>query len=348
MLRKQLEIIGVPLWPAWSPQCAVPLVAPPLPGQAPLLRIFCEVSDGGSDQMKCRRIIKCEIAAEPTTLFLDINCMMHNMQLDYKVGLLLIDEWLLANAKDFTYFGTVAKVALLWRDSCRRVFVVWKVMFGSVSAVRHALRLVPRAVAGRWGSLSTVEEHFVAAGRGNLVPVLNAVLTSKKDIAAAVREDANAAALAPGDVDEIAVEEVHAYKTKMGRWRKQALAGINDSAFWIVLLIARQVHCFADHFLSFLKKRRSPETLDKHGECISELVCGRADSFALEAETILDHDWTACIIDAGDIEISELWVLILNLTLCQAAAFDRRVRKPLSRHSACIICHLLPSRAIAS
>jgi hypothetical protein len=40
--------------------------------------------------------------------------------------------------------------------------------------------------------------------------------------------------------------------------------------------------------------------------------------------------------------------LILNLTLCQAAAFDRRVRKPLSRHSACIICHLLPSRAIAS
>jgi hypothetical protein len=143
MVHKQMKVMGVPGFDESVPENAI--------------RIYSVTTDGGSDQIKCRRITKVKVMPLPRTLYFECNCMMHNIHLDYKGGLKIIDVWLSKSRPLLKYYGSVCKLTILWRETCRSVFVTWRRLFGSEAAVQHALHLVPRCVAGRWGSLSSVE-----------------------------------------------------------------------------------------------------------------------------------------------------------------------------------------------
>lgn len=141
------------------------------------IRIYAYTSDGGSDQTKYKKLCGALVEDHPLVLFLSYSCQMHCCQLIVKTGLNVIDTWFKNHVDSevgthFKYFATLAKICATWRDSSRAVFRVWSAKYGDISAFLNCRRLIPRCVAGRWGSIAEVETFL--AGR-QISQVINVV-----------------------------------------------------------------------------------------------------------------------------------------------------------------------------
>ena len=152
MLRKQLQGLGVPVWERKLAAEQQGQAAPTGPDAAPLaspLRLWLITSDGGSDQMKFRRVMKLETETNGSAIVVDATCVLHSGALVFRSGLVLIDNWLQRVGAPFKYYSSLAKLMHIWRDNARQVFLSWLARFGAVEAVRHAKRMPPRCIAGR-------------------------------------------------------------------------------------------------------------------------------------------------------------------------------------------------------
>ena len=106
MLRKQLQGLGVPVWErklAEEQQCQA---APTGPGAAPLaspLRLWLITSDGVSDQMKFRRVMKLETKTNVSAIVVDATWVLHSGALVFRSGLVLVYNWLQRVGAPFKY-----------------------------------------------------------------------------------------------------------------------------------------------------------------------------------------------------------------------------------------------------
>eukprot|EP00969_Alexandrium_andersonii_P346622 15324642-Alexandrium_andersonii.AAC.1 len=80
--------------------------------------MFLITSDGGSDQCRCRKLIKAETQYCLRTLVFDISCFQHGCALVVKGNLLLIDRWLfwvrqLCNLSEASFRGYYSAMAKL-------------------------------------------------------------------------------------------------------------------------------------------------------------------------------------------------------------------------------------------
>ena len=247
MLRKQLQGLGVPVWErklAEEQQCQA---APTGPGAAPLaspLRLWLITSDGVSDQMKFRRVMKLETKTNVSAIVVDATWVRHSGALVFRSGLVLIDNWLQRVGAPFKYYSSLAKLMHIWRDNARQVFLSWLARFGAVEAVRHAKRMPPRCIAGRWGSISVVENLLLEAGQDQVQSVFPAFfghricsplsarrLALEDGAPSAALEDPPAGnpelaqqqvAAMPNNPDDIAIEATAAHRLRMGRWKAEA------------------------------------------------------------------------------------------------------------------------------
>jgi hypothetical protein len=294
-----------------------------------VLHMYLYTSDRGSDQGLLRKIMKLECHNDPSVLVVDFDCLMHQAQLAIKDGLVLIDRHLDRAACEFKYFSSIAKIINCWRESARSVFVQWINAHGNVSALACARKVPPRAVSGRWGSMSSAESFLLAAGGDLIVPVLTAVLT--KTIAKSVKpiHDDNSAA-ATNDPDELRVEEQQAYSAKMGRWRRDVLQTIACRFFWAIVASVHFCREPYDHFLRWLQVPLDQEARLEHGGHLAQLQAHKAQAITDEfVERFQPCEVFDNICDQAGDHRQMCLAMSLELLLNHFSQFHRRVSKPL-------------------
>lgn len=345
MLLKQLESLKCPTWQAATAESA----AAPAPGSAaqPLgpLRVFLATSDGGPDQMKCRRLMKYEAAPDPRLFFIDVSCVMHGNHLIYKDGLVRIDSWLAKCKAKFRYFSSLAKITHVWRDLARLVFENWTSNYSAQDAMLHARTLVPKCIAGRWGSISATELRLLSATEPKVLGTLGQILQGNFETQPAelAVEDAGGAGAGPSApqqaqqlcLDENTIQEQEQYRLKMGRWRRDVAAVVKEPLFWTVMRIARVCHMPLDHMLAFSSTAIEPDALAESGGHVAQLVCGKARAILDEFEQILfETDWGAACPDVLSVPRHEVFALAVDLNMNHLAGFRRRIVAPCERRAA--------------
>eukprot|EP00959_Pyramimonas_sp_CCMP1952_P120761 2524839-Pyramimonas_sp.AAC.1 len=137
-------------------------------------------SDQGPDQVRLRKVVQAACMSSLSEIFIDMNCLFHQIQLVVKTHLVTIDKWLdeyQALAGFTGYFATIAKVQHCRRDSAQDMFDAWVDKYAEASAVKHAKRLPPKCISGRWNSIEDCEVDLGTIGKDLLAPLLIGVLS---------------------------------------------------------------------------------------------------------------------------------------------------------------------------
>jgi hypothetical protein len=267
------------------------------------IRIIFYVSDAGPDQIGYRKMLSAAVASFSDTLFVSLHCMAHQCQLIVRSGLVAVDVWL-DGLTDWTYFASLAKISQVMRDRAKAIHAAWLKLHGPVEAQEYGTKLTPKCIAGRWGSISATETDLLRAGP-RLGAVLRFALTgcvetgsagdaaavappldgprrgrkrkATSSVAPPLQDDAGArgtgqsqAIVGRGQIEDPQVAEMEAYKLKMGRWRKAALAVSSDPVFWMVVDILHRSHCQLDWMFNSLKV-----TVEGDDSQLFQLACGK-------------------------------------------------------------------------
>ena len=109
-----------------------------------------------------------------------------------------------------------------------------------MSGLKHAKKLWPKVVGGRWNSCSEALSRMKQVeGQSVLQPVLQAILASKASQATSEKRDAGQREGAENErsrscVDEISYEETKHFQDKMGRWRRRTQECVEDALWWVI------------------------------------------------------------------------------------------------------------------
>eukprot|EP00959_Pyramimonas_sp_CCMP1952_P474813 9503859-Pyramimonas_sp.AAC.1 len=187
------------------------------------LRCFAWASDRGSDQAKADRLISDDIARQLFTLTFRAWCLRHQLHLCVKRHLEFMD--------DIKHFSNCAKICNLWRSSgvARRVYDGFVGVAGKHVADHVAKTLPPRALRGRWSSISKLELFIRRCGREHLPRAIEFALKKISNN----KQSSRGPLLAESDDDT-----PEAYQRKLGRWRQDVLAAVASDEFWLGLEIA--------------------------------------------------------------------------------------------------------------
>jgi hypothetical protein len=320
MIRKQIAGLGCVPWDIVDPDTAPPLENQL--GELPTdigIRLWLLTTDGGPDQVKCRRIIKHETMMSPTDVVFDLNCLLHNVHLIMRSGLAIADAFA-ANARaPFKYYSALAKLMHLWREKARAVFLAWQRLHGGSAAVKHARRVPPKCLSGRWGSVAVVEQFIVSAGREQIKSVMLdvlGVLDALKDDHVAMEAMERSSA-----IDDPQLEETAAHRSRLGRWKSDTVKTLEDGLFWAMVSILSCSHPPLQHHLHFVQK------FECQRDALGRFVCGKARSILSDLETCFaDTSWLSdSIVDEIPLfQMSALIDLHVSITLHHAAAYFRR------------------------
>jgi hypothetical protein len=125
------------------------------------IRSFTYISDGGSDQMKYKKILSACFKAHPLMFIILIACLMHAQQLIVSGSLKTVDRYCKRSARCWpSFFSAIAKLIHLWRDNANQFDQQWLDQF-HVPAER---KLVAKCIAGRWGSIITTLTDIINRG----------------------------------------------------------------------------------------------------------------------------------------------------------------------------------------
>ena len=141
--------------------------------------IFCQTTDRGSNEL-CARGINNDIynSLAPQVLYFDLNCVEHATHLCCLGGLAQVDVYLTKRSKQEgitqgawgnKYFAACATLANVLRDVGQPLFKNWAHLFGAADALRHAKKLFPKCISGRWGSIHDFETRCLDAGAQKFV-----------------------------------------------------------------------------------------------------------------------------------------------------------------------------------
>jgi hypothetical protein len=146
--------------------------------QPTIVRSYIYTADGGSDQIGYKKVCNKFLEKCRYVLFIAVPCYMHANQLVVKGGLSVIDKWAKDNGKTWGYFSSLAKLCHIWRDAARLIYLTWVQFHGAESGWSNARVLIPKCVAGRWGSIADTEKRLQEVGHDLLKQVLTHVLCS--------------------------------------------------------------------------------------------------------------------------------------------------------------------------
>ena len=337
MVAKQLENLGCP---SWTTDINEELDPSSLATTSPLtLRIFAYVSDQGSDQARLRKVMAVDTSRQPLTLYIDMDCAMHNCHLIEKGSNYLIDARLGALNKKFKLFNTLAKVCNLWRDSVRAIFAQWASLHGSEAACRHAGILPPRCLSGRWGSAFGMKAILNQAGQDQVSSVFHSVF-DRKSGRPKKQEDDN-----EEPIIDLCVDAQRAYQVQSSRWAREAVNALDDAVFWIASQLSERCGgplSGPGGLLRFLEHQFTAEEMVKGGSHLLRLVTKEADALSEKYVALLAGDavWLQELLTLAalqtastpilEADLLEFWVA---LTLYHASSLHRRLVQPTKRCS---------------
>ena len=222
--------------------------------------------------------------------------------------------------------SALAKLTNLWREHSRAIFrsasahpspeinLAW--------ALANAKSVVPQCIAGRWGSVTAVEDRILAAGVPQLRMVMVGVLDKKA-------KATPGAAGADSGLDAVQIEQQQAYRVRLGRWAKETLDTLADPTFELVLKISRIAHEPHVHFTRVCNTAQSQAQQDANGGgIIVQLATGKATEILTEYSQAYENSAWAQLVDDDSSSLAAL------LVLHQASDFYRRICEPLAQYFA--------------
>lgn len=133
---------------------------PPFPrtGAIPsnYIHVWALCTDNGPDQASFRNSLKTELASQPgykNQLMFDCPCLKHQLHLLTADMLRIISKFLSSCGKEFSYFGSLAKICHTWRAHGPKLSKVWRHIVPNAYSFTACCAVPPLAVAGRWGSI---------------------------------------------------------------------------------------------------------------------------------------------------------------------------------------------------
>ena len=129
MIRKQCRSTGMPLWEGILKKVHTPptpaeaqqrftlvedlrrQAAAVHPDQKIALTTFLQITDAGSDQSLCRKLISEELRHALLVLHISSNCPAHQNHLGFKASLKMSEACLKLLSCDLGYFSSLAKIA---------------------------------------------------------------------------------------------------------------------------------------------------------------------------------------------------------------------------------------------
>eukprot|EP00973_Karenia_brevis_P094131 12420957-Karenia_brevis.AAC.3 len=108
----------------------------------------------------------------------------------------------------------------VWRETSFQVYRIWSDIHIQ-SAQKYAKTVPPKCLAGRWGSTNQCSAFVHLAGRHFIEQVFGRLLHRGSHSAAG---DGEELVLHDGDLDCLRLEEQHAHRVRMGKWRRDVLS----------------------------------------------------------------------------------------------------------------------------
>ena len=289
----------------------------------PTVTVWCNTTDRGPDCVGARTM--CETESGPYDLFFGNDCGKHAGHIIQKGVLVLADQILKKNSKEYKYYVTLCKLIHLWRDDAAKVHNAFVELFGAEEGNKWAKHLPPTCVAARWGSVECIEIRLDDAGVEKVVKVILHVLKVDADKKKKKKSNKNT-------LDDISLEETQFYSDKMGRWKRDVANSIVDQLWQKMVTASRMLRETTSHFMSSLSVVYTEDELDEYGGALARLIDGKAEECAREYSRSMTHPkWGILCIDVPDADAEELRSYCAQAILRQASAFDWRILAKLQR-----------------
>jgi len=333
-----------------APAALIPLPPPAAPSEAPTLRetvnmhieVWPITTDAGSDIAAAKSRMEQEIENNNFKWDFDSDCLLHQYHLEYRDSLKHMDTVVMPTLapKDddsgqsrLPFYSTMAKIMHLWRELARKLFGLWVVVFGVVSAMA-AKQVPPQPITGRWGRAGACMKFLMAKPREQAIYVF----------CEGVKPTKQGAAKAPlhksfDDVDGFRADEHLQHSAKMGRWATDASYGIRDPRWWLGLTIQSRVSERLDRLLFTVQKANGKAAETGVGS-MAVLVWEKGDAIREGIAQLLPASaWQDVIEEAGKIDPTKsagpeltphmMRSLILRHVLHVLGGYDSRITRRL-------------------
>ena len=233
--------------------------------------------------------------------------------------------------------GPLGSIASVWREKARAIY--WALVPLDTEAAKIASHLPPRALIGRWGSISEVEKYVFTGDEHSVRKALGQVASGGK--VAGDKGKQRKRKQQGNDIDAAVAEFQEEYAVKMSIACQHVVSSTETDFMWILGRISRTSRAPLDHFYNWLKKKNGQfhesalggiEAAMPQSEiaAVAELVCFKAEEIQGEFEKLLRPErWGDVLGRADSIERQRLYVMaIFTIVLRNACVFDFRVVKP--------------------
>jgi hypothetical protein len=294
-------------------------------------------------------------------IVIDVSCLHHSNALIAKTVLLRADACLRRMGSTFKYYSSLAMLVHLVRDLSRNIFCEAQRRHGDEVAIASFRRLLPKCIAGRWGSVMNVQDEIIRRGLPEMLPsILKDILENViahdgfRDEPAPVplpappaprRAGAGAAAAAAdaapaaavgivATIDEIRVEETAQHKLKLGRWRRLVLAAIQDRVFWTMVPLMQRAMQPLQHHMAFVQQRAADDlAFFENGSPLSRLITGKGLEIVREVDqSFTDIGWLQELAESAPMgKVDGLIATAVELLLHTGACYHRRFVCPFAK-----------------
>ena len=165
-----------------------------------------------------------------------------------------------------------------------------------------------------WGSVERTEQHLLEAGWRQTSAVFSDFLRNT-ETPLALEDDRPPM---DTDVNEISVEEQHAYRHNMSRWKRDVFKAVrlDPEPFWNIMSIVHDARAPLRHFMNFMAKPLPEHELVAAGAHLAQLACGRGEQFFEDFGVLLQAPASA---------VEGLTAFAVQMVLGHAAGFARRI-----------------------
>lgn len=198
-------------------------------------------SDRGPNEVMAKKMWMVRARNAPGIVCLTADCNEHLAHLITLQSLKSVDGYLKRHGRPWKLFASVATSSNTFRDLSKSIFEEWSNIHGDESAMKHAKKLWPKCIGGRWNSVHEVLCRMVKVGGQTMVlPVLEKILQKKaprtkkgvqgEDVSKLPENDASRQQA----VDELSYDQTKEYQRKMGLWRSNTLMYVQDPLWWVL------------------------------------------------------------------------------------------------------------------
>jgi len=274
LLLKALRSVHAHTWldddvnsytPRWTPTMQPARIHMPFH-----LHVYVFADDQGPDQKAALKFVDDDIARFLFRLKFGHYCSRHSMHLAVKSHLKVMETVAYPH-----YFSSVAKLVNVWRTSsyARLIRTKWIAIVGPIDRKSVLMRLIPRALRGRWGSISATEAYLKECirigGVKGFLRVWRAAFIRDDggdgdgDPPPGLVADEEPGAAVAAEAVALEDEEQRDFTKRLTKWKGQTVAEISKTHFWVMIMICSISRGPIDHSPRWLQ---APVDVDKYGE----------------------------------------------------------------------------------